>query len=606
LVALLVAFSAVGFRLVQVQGLSAERLSELGRAQRVRHVALAAQRGNIFDRDGNELALSVPQQTVWADPRAVDDPVGYAKALAPILAADGLDTEGEATPDPAVVAELEATIAARLSKPDAAFVYLKRKVDDATAERVKALGLRGVAFVPESKRHYPSEVAPSVLGLVGVDNEGLGGLELRYERLLSGTPGELVVERDPQGRDIPQGHRQYEPPRPGADLVLTIDQGLQFEAERALVDAVDQFSAKSGRAIVMDVRTGDILAMANVTAGHDGKPTGPDDATMRNRAITDVYEPGSTNKVITVAGAIEEGLVGPSTTFVVPDKLPVADHVFSDHDPHPTEAWTVRRILVESSNVGSILIGRSLGKERLDGYLRKFGFGAKTGIEFPGETAGLLLDPDDWSPTSHGTVPIGNGLAVTALQMLNVFATIANDGVWREPRLIQATVDADGDRHDAPPATTRRVVSPETARIVSEMLEGVVSEGTGTQAAIAGYRVAGKTGTARKPLEGARGYSGNYVASFAGFAPSDDPRLAAIVVLDEPVPIYGGVVAAPVFARVMQHALRLEGIGPESGTPPQGRVGHITGPVESVAAPAGGTAGDEFALGSLTASSPTG
>jgi cell division protein FtsI (penicillin-binding protein 3) len=584
LLALAVAFGGIAWRLVQVQALSAERFDELGRAQRVRHVSLAAQRGNIFDRRGRELALSVPHETVWANPRQVDDPAGYARRLAPLLA-EGSD-----------VAATEARLRERLVKRDLAFVYLQRKVEHSTATKVRELGLPGVHFVPESKRHYPSALASSVLGLVGVDNEGLGGLEMRYEELLAGRPGELVVERDPHGREIPQGLREYSPALPGGDLVLTLDQGLQFEAERALVEAVKETSSRSARAIVLDLRTGEILAMANVTTAHEDRPTGPDPSTMRNRAVADVYEPGSTNKLITVAAAIEEGIVSPSTGFTVPDRLQVADHVFSDHDPHPTETWSVRDILVHSSNIGAILIGQRLGKHRLDRYLRQFGFGATTGLQFPGEASGILLDIDDWYPTSMGTVPIGNGLAVTALQMLDVYAAIANDGVLVQPKLVKGTVDATGVRRDTPPSPTRRVVSAATARTMRGMLVDVVREGTGTLAAIPGYAVAGKTGTARKPLEGARGYSDRHVASFAGFAPADDPRLAAIVVLDEPFPIYGGVVAAPVFARIMQEALRLEGIGPDPALDPAGPDPGGT----PRGTPTGGT------VGSLIPSSPTG
>lgn len=552
LLSLALAFLAIGWRLVSVQALEADRYAELGREQRVRHVELAAERGTIFDRDGNELALSVPQQTVWADPRVVADPAGYARQLAPLLA-DGED-----------IATVEHTILARLSKRDAAFVYLRRKVDDAVAAKVAALGLPGVGFVPESMRHYPSDLAASVLGLVGTDNDGLGGLELKYEEELAGKPGELMVERDPQGRDIPQGQRTYVPPQPGADLVLTIDHGIQFEAERALADAVDEYGALGGQCVIIDVTTGDILAMANVTAGTDGRPTGPDPHAAKNRTVVDVYEPGSTNKVITVAGALEEGLVDPGTGFVVPDHLTIADHTFTDHDPHPTETWSVEKILVESSNIGSILIGQKLGQERLEEYLRKFGFGSGSGLGFPGESAGIL--PSEWWATSMGTVPIGNGLAVTTLQMVDVYATIANGGVWREPQLVRATVDAEGDRHDVDPGVSRRVITEHTATQMREMLANVVYEGTGTQANIPGYIVAGKTGTARKPIEGGRGYyEGKHIASFAGFAPVDDPKLAAIVVIDEPNATYGGVVAAPTFSRVMRHALRIEGVPPRAG-----------------------------------------
>jgi membrane peptidoglycan carboxypeptidase len=311
--------------------------------------------------------------------------------------------------------------------------------------------------------------------------------------------------------------------------------------------------------------------MANVTGDGAGAAR-PSSQTEHNRAVTDVYEPGSTNKVITMAGALEEGLVTPETRLTVPDKLPMANAVFEDHEPHPPISWSVTDILVNSSNVGTIMVGQKLGKVELDKYLRAFGFGEKTNVGFPGEPAGLLLDPDHWYVTSMGTVPIGNGLAVSALQMLQVYVTVANGGLYKPPRLVEATIDGDGVRHELPAEEPRRVVSPETAGKLSSMLTDVVSTGTGTNATVPGYLAAGKTGTARKPLEGARGYSGNYVASFVGFVPSQEPRLAAVVVLDEPTPIYGGQVSAPVFARIMQYALRLERIPPPPGSPVPGPV----------------------------------
>ena len=552
LIVLSLGLSAVILRLTQVQAVSADQYEKLGAGQRIRKISLAAERGAIFDRNGVDLALSVNQQTVWANPKVVPDPVGYAAKLAPIL---GMDQK---------------LLADRLGQKSHAFVYLARKVDDATAEAVKKLDLEGVDFVPESKRFYPSgTMAAPLLGNVGIDNDGLAGLEVQYDKKLAGKPGELVVEQDPQGRRIPQGYSRLEPAVRGSDLILSLDQSLQYELERALVDAVSAATAKGGLAIVEDTRTGSILAMANVTGDGAGAAR-PSSQTEHNRAVTDVYEPGSTNKVITMAGALEEGLVTPETRLTVPDKLPMANAVFEDHEPHPPISWSVTDILVNSSNTGTIMVGQKLGKVELDRYLRAFGFGKKTNIGFPGEPAGLLLDPDHWYVTSMGTVPIGNGLAVSALQMLQVYVTVANGGMYKAPRLVEATIDGDGVRHEVPVEEPRRVISPETAGQLSSMLTQVVSTGTGTNATVPGYLAAGKTGTARKPLEGARGYSGNYVASFVGFVPSQEPRLAAVVVLDEPTPIYGGQVSAPVFARIMQYALRLERIPPPPGSPEVG------------------------------------
>jgi cell division protein FtsI (penicillin-binding protein 3) len=543
LTVLALAFGVVLVRLVMIQGIDPDRYVAVGESQRLRDVVLPAGRGAVFDRNGRELAMTIPQKTVWANPHLVTDPLRTARRLAPILDVD------------------EATLVDRLSR-DAAFVYLARKVGDAVADRVERLRLDGVFFVDEPKRFNPAgELAAPLLGVVGLDNEGLSGLELQYEQRLKGAPGELRVERDPYGHVIASGNRSFTPAEPGDDLVLTIDRSLQYETEKALADEIVHSSAKAGTAVVMDPTTGEILAMANLA--YDG--TRPPYPSANNIAVTNVYEPGSVNKLITIAAALEEGLVEPDTTLSVPDHLRVADHVFSDHDPHPTKQWTVTDIMATSSNIGTIKIGQQVGKHGLDEYLRKFGFGSTTGLGFPGEPRGLLLDPDDWSGTSIGTVPIGQGLAVTALQMLAAYNAVANDGVLVTPKLVKAMVDADGRERVTPSSDRRRVVSPETARKLTAMLTEVVEEGTGTAAAIDGYTVAGKTGTARKPLptggyRDAHGY--HYIATFAGFVPAENPRLSMIVVLDEPVQMYGGLVSAPVFSKVAQYGLRLFRIPP--------------------------------------------
>lgn len=550
-VLLLVLVAALGLivaRLVQVQVVEAERYTRVGISQRLREIALAPERGAVFDRNGSVLALSMPAKSVWADPRVVKDPAAYAAKLASVLATD------------------EATLLKRLARKDTAFVYLDRKVDDATVTLVEQMKLPGVAFVPESKRFYPSgALAAPLLGKVGIDNEGLAGLEVAHESALAGHAGTLVVERDRAGRDIPIGTHRLTPAAPGQDLVLTIDQALQFEVERVLTEEVDSARAKGGMAVVMDTRTGDVLALANVDGAVRDVPAHSASADSRNRVLTDAYQPGSTAKVITIAGALEERLVSPTSVFHVADQLKVGDHVFSDNERHAPVDWTVADILAESSNVGTITIAKSLGKTRLDSYLRRFGFGVKTDIGFPGEASGILMDPKRWDSTSIGTVPIGTAIGVTVLQMLNVYATIANDGVWRQPRIVAATVDAEGVRTNTPTAATRRVVSTRTAGQLNAMLREVVKRGTGTKAVVPGYSIAGKTGTARKPLEGKRGYSNDYMASFVGFAPAERPRLAVAVVLDDPgTEIYGGVVAAPGFARIMQAALRLERVAPSA------------------------------------------
>ncbi len=539
-------FAAVGARLVDLQAVSRDRYTRLGLDQRVRTVQLAAERGSVFDRNGHDLAASVPQQTVWANPHVVTDPAAYAAQLSPIVGVD------------------EPTLRGRLSQGDKGFVYIARKVDDATALKVKALNLPGVDFVPESKRFYPDgALAAPVLGFVGTDNNGLGGLEAQYNNRLAGKPGEVRVERDPQGRQLPGGERSVTQSQRGGDLVLTIDQSLQYQSEQVLAEEVTKAKAKGGMAIVMDVTTGDILSMASVdgaTNDHPARPAPPDE---RNRPVVDVFEPGSTNKAITVAGALEDGVVNPDSWFQTPSQLTIDGTDYKDAELHPP-SMTVRDIVRESSNVGTIQIARKLGKQRFDAYLRAFGFGSSTGLGFPGEADGLILPLSQYNDTSLASMPIGNGLAVTAMQMLDVYTTIANGGSTRPPRLVDATVGADGARHDEPKPESHQVVSPSTAATMRSLLQGVVESGTGTNAQIPGYAVAGKTGTARKPPYDKPPY--RYVASFAGFAPAESPRLAAIVVLDEPQNNYfGGQVAAPVFARIMEFALRLERVQP--GTP---------------------------------------
>jgi cell division protein FtsI (penicillin-binding protein 3) len=554
-----VGFAAIGLRLVDLQAISAGHYTKLGLEQRVKTVTLPAERGGIFDRNGDELAVSVPVKTIVADPSVVPDPAGYAEQLAPLLHVDENDLRH------------------RLADHKAAFAYVARQVDDNVATKVEALKLSGITTIPESKRFYPStSLAAPVLGFVGVDGNGLGGLEFGNDKELAGKAGFIALERDPQGRDIPNGKRRGTAARRGGDLVTTLDQSLQYETEQALLAEVRSTSAKGGTAVIADVKTGDVLAMATVdgpgadVSGSAGDPTAAATATKArpatneelNRPLTDVFEPGSTNKVITMAAALEAGLVTPDTTFTVPGSIHIGDKDFHDAEDHGTETMTVSDILRESSNIGTIEIGQQVGIARLDAAMRKFGFGSKTPIDFPGEVAGLLPTRDTYrnSSTIMGTVPTGQGIAVTAMQMLDVYTTIANDGVSRPPRLLAASIDAEGNRHVLPAERGRRVISSDTAAKLRTMLASVVAGGTGTKGAIPGYTVAGKTGTAKK----APYTDGKYVASFVGFAPAESPRFAAIVVVDAPGnnEIYGGDIAAPVFSRIMQYALRLEQVPP--------------------------------------------
>ena len=534
---------AVTVRLTQLQAVSASAYAARGLRQRLHVLPIPAERGTIFDRNGNELAMSVQQSTVYADPSMVDDPVATAAHLAPVLAIDANVLESKL-------------------RQKGEFVYLARKVSDDVAARVTALHLRGIALEDESKRFEPNgDLASAVLGSVNLDNEGATGIEQQLDAKLAGTAGQMLLERGADGRTIAGGERRLTPAHPGQDLVLTLDRSLQYAVEQGLSEQIVANHAKGGFAIVMEPSSGEILAMANLTAGADGPVS-----TRDNRAVTTVFEPGSVNKVITVAGALEEGIVTPQTTFNVPDHMQVSTHRFSDHDPHPPTQWNVRDIVTTSSNIGTIMVAQKLGKEKIESYLHKFGLGQPTGLGFPNESKGLMKS-GRWNGTDIGSIPIGQGIAVNALQMLDVYNTIANDGVFVAPRLVKATVDADGHEHRVDPATGRRVVSARTAEQLTGMLANVVAVGTGVNAGIPGYTVAGKTGTARKPSLTSRGYvSGAYIATFAGFVPAEAPRLSAIVVLDEPHPYYASLSSAPVFARITKYALRQFRVPPPAVT----------------------------------------
>jgi len=574
-ICVLVAVGIVG-RLVELQVRQAPELAERARKQLVRSESLPAERGSIFDRAGRDLAISVQVPTIAVDPRLVTDPAGEARLLSSLLNLDAKLLEE------------------RLNRPGAKFAYVARKVDEQAAKRVaeRAAELPGVFSFLEPKRFLPADdLALSLLGKVGAEGEGLNGLEYQYRDVLAGKPGKLVTERDQKGREIPGGRIEFDPSARGDDLVLTIDRSLQHETERRLADQIASTSAKGGIALVMDTASGDLLAVANMVV-EAGKAV----ASAKNEAVTNVYEPGSVAKLITVAGAIEDAKVRPDQTLTVPNAIQVGDHLYKENEPHPTEEWSVTDIVANSSNVGTIMIGRQLGKERFDSYLRAFGFGAPTGLGDPGESAGILANPADYTATSMGSFPIGQGIAVTAAQMLAAYNAVANGGAYVAPRLVRATVGPDGVQRPTPSAEPRQVISRQTAAEMTKMLTEVVRVGTGTLAAVDGYTVAGKTGTARKPLVGKRGYEeGAYVSSFAGFVPAEMPQLTAMVILDQPTPIFGGLVAAPVFSDLARYALGELRIPPPAGGLPE----TVARPADAESAKGVGDLGDVGASAAL-------
>lgn len=545
---LIAIFGLMLARLFVLQIVEAPAYSAIAAQQRQRDIAFPARRGTIFDRGGEPLAISVDLKTVFADPEHVEDALAGAQALAPVL--------GEKVKD--VLPKLQGTI------PGSRFEYIARQVDSKTAKAIRRLKVPGIYMQDEPKRYYPEgKLASHLLGFVNIDGSVRAGVESQYQSILEGTAGHMTLEQDPSGRPLPQAEFSYEAPSPGRSLFLTIDKELQYFTELTLADAVEQYRAEAGTAIVMHPETGEILALAN---SPDFDPNGYSQAKpeeQRNRALTDVYEPGSAFKIVTMAAALEEGIVSPKSTYTVPDAFQYYDRVFNDSHSHPTENMTVSKILEQSSNVGTIKVGLDLGGEKLDQWIRRFGFGRETGLDFPAEASGIVLPRKLWSGTTIATLPIGQGIAVTPIQMASAFATLANDGVWLEPKLLHSTMDGTGKVRPSPVPGAERVVSKATARAMRRMLERVVDGGTGLAAQVPGYRVAGKTGTAQKPLPGG-GYGRSYIASFAGFAPADDPKVVVLVVLDEPRPIWGGSTAAPTFKTIVEFALR------HLGVPPQG------------------------------------
>ena len=523
-----------------------DEFQQIAARQRETQIEFPARRGTVLDRNGQTLSISVDLQVVYSDPSLIDDPQGVAAELAPLLG------EKPVSLIPSLTETFEGD----------QFEYVARQVDPAVAKRIARRELPGIFLEAEPKRFYPNDsLASHLLGFVNVDGSVMEGVEAQYNSVLEGRPGVVRFETDTFGHQLPQADSVYEQPRPGRSILLTIDKDIQYFTESALADAVKQYNAISGTAILLRPQTGEILALANVPDFDPNSYSAFDNDERRNRALADVYEPGSIFKAITLAAALSEGVVTPTSTFTVPDQLQVADRVIHDSSPHPTERMSVHRIITESSNVGTVMVGQKLGAEALDHYVHRFGFGTPTGLDFPGESPGIVRPLEDWSGSSIGNIPIGQGVAVTPLQMVSSYATIANDGIWVEPKLLAGTVDGDAEVEPADPPASRRVLSRGVAGTVTDIFTDVVSEGTGLEAQIPGYEVAGKTGTAQKVLaEG--GYGDDYFASFAGYAPAKRPEIAAIVILDSPTPIYGGLTAAPTFKHIVQRALRELAVAP--------------------------------------------
>jgi cell division protein FtsI/penicillin-binding protein 2 len=542
--ALFLLFLAGGaLRSVWLGVVRADALTEAAATQQQQTIDVPARRGSIVDRAGLELAVSEPAASVAATPYLIRDPLQAAKTLAPVL---GRPQE---------------EILEKLSVKDSGFVWLARKLSSERSRRVRKLKLEGLEIIPETRRVYPRRhMASQLLGLVGTDDTGLAGLEHRHDEALSGEPGKRLLVKDAMGEAIKL--RDQHKAIPGETLTLTIDAKIQEQTEQVLHEVGEKWQPRKGAtAIVMDPRTNEILALANwprVDANDIG--SAPEWA-KQNRAVGASYEPGSTFKAFTVGGALEDGVVRPDTVFQLPATIRVADREIGEAKGHVYGTQTTAGIIQKSSNVGTVMIGQRLTADRFDHWIRRFGFGRPTGVDLPGEESGILLPREKYSGSSMGNMPIGQGLAVTPMQMATAYAAIANGGVLRPPRVVKAV----GAR-PTPLPRGRRILRPRIAHQLRDMLEGVIDpNGTAAAAAIEGYKLAGKTGTAEKPDPVTGGYSEtNFVASFVGFAPANDPRLLVQVMVDEPEgDIYGGSVAAPAWRKITSFALNYLKIPPK-------------------------------------------
>jgi cell division protein FtsI (penicillin-binding protein 3) len=565
-------------QLLRIQGLDASSLASSALGSRIRTVPLPASRGQIQDADGKPLALSVDRRNVTVDQTIVDgfnvprgatakqvaalDPDrtgigGAANALAPIL---GMSV-------PAVRAKLTGT---------RKFIYLTKGISPDVWDHVASLKIPGVFSEQTSQRIYPQgALAASLVGFMGQDGKPLGGLELSMNQALSGKAGSIRYEKDPQGSIIGTAPVDQTNPVAGQSVRLTIDQDLQWKAETLLADQVRKTRALSGTVVVMDSRTGDLLALAAAPTFDPANYGQAAPTSLVNQALAGIYEPGSTSKVMTASAALEEGVVTPTTPVTVPGTLKRSDRTFHDAESHGTERLTFAGVLAKSSNIGTIEVGERLSPQTMWSYLNKFGVGQPTGLKFPGESAGILANFKDWNGSQRYTVLFGQGLSVNAVQAAGVFQTIANGGLRMPPRLVDGYVSGSGsgDVTKTDPSTGVRVISPAVAKEMRIMLEGVVSnDGTAPAAKIPGYRVAGKTGTAQR-FDPTCGCYRGFTASFIGMAPADDPRLIVAVTLQRPVKgHFGGALAAPIFQQIMSYALARLDIPPTGTKSPKVRL----------------------------------
>ncbi|MFK5925529.1 MAG: penicillin-binding protein [Desulfuromusa sp.] len=536
----ILAFLTIAGRAYYLQVVQAPELQERADQQRQRVVKLAPQRGSIYDRNGDPLAVSLAAESLYADPTFIKNPKKVAGQLKKLLKSSEKKL-------------------ARLLSSKKRFVWLQRKLDPEVAKQIHALNIYGLQFVTERKRYYPqTRTAGHVLGFIGLDPKGLEGLELEYDRQLQGEPGRLVSLHDARGRGLSSADQLVQGGVAGDNLFLTLDRSLQYIAEKELARVVRETGAVGGTVVMLEPASGRVLALASQPDYNPNQAGHYPAAKRRNRAVCDMYEPGSTFKPFLMAGVLEEGLVRPGQKIYCENgRYSVGGKTIRDHKKF--KQLSLKEIIKFSSNIGAAKLGKVLERKRFYSYIRDFGFGEQTGLDLPGEVAGMLRSPSNWFEIDLAAISFGQGVSVTPIQMASAMAAIANGGVLMEPYLVERVTAADGQLiQKRLPEVKRRVISEKTAQLVKEMMVAVTEPGgTGTKAALPGYRVAGKTGTAQKVDTVTGGYSPDKrVSSFVGFVPADNPALVLSVTVDEPKgKTYGGLVAAPVFARIAGQTL---------------------------------------------------
>jgi len=539
---LILGLALLGIRLGWIQLFKNKDYQKLALQQRLRNVKVEPKRGIIYDRNGVELAVSASAETVVAAPQDIENPRQTAEKLTQILD------------------KSEDKIYQRLTRQLAA-VYVERKIEEEQAEKIRELDLKGIYFTEESKRYYPKGALGShLLGFAGVDSQGLQGVELSYDNKLRGTPGRIAIESDAVGREIPKGISKYIAPDDGNNLYLTIDHVLQYIVERELEEAMQQYDAQGGTIVMMDPESGDLLALANRPTYDPNQFADFPPELWRNRAVSDTYEPGSTFKIVTAAAGLEEGVVHPQDKFYDPGYIKVAGQKLDCWKEGGHGKQTFAEVVQNSCNPGFVQVGQRVGKEDFYKYIKAFGFGRKTDIKLPGEASGLIYDINNVGPVELATMSFGHGISVTPMQLITAVSAVANDGQLLEPQVVKEVHKPNGElMNKKQPEPIRQVISKKTARTLRELLTGVVEEGSGKKAAVEGYKIGGKTGTAKHYGKQV------YDTSFVGMLPADDPQLVGLVVLYgvSSHPYYGSQVAAPIFHNVAKDAVRYLEIPPQ-------------------------------------------